>query len=127
MKLKTIVNPFAFTAAFLALSASAISLDEFTPVHKARVERKGTNDVVLLLNSGEWSAGLVWQSPGADFSQAKYLAVDVENLSKTRQASRCISRPAGRAAIRATMRRRFSGRTGPSTRVSDSIPARRER
>ena len=85
MKLKTIVNPFAFTAAFLALSASAISLDEFTPVHKARVERKGTNDVVLLLNSGEWSSGLVWQSPGADFSQAKYLAVDVENLSKTRQ------------------------------------------
>ena len=98
MKLKTIVNPFAFTAAFLALSASAISLDEFTPVHKARVERKGTNDVVLLLNSGEWSAGLVWQSPGADFSQAKYLAVDVENLSKTRQGRLTLHLSAGGAS-----------------------------
>ena len=77
----------AVFGALVAISgASALTLDEFAPVHKAKVERKGTNDVVLVLNSAEWSSGLRWTSDaGADFSRARYLAVDVENLSKTRQ------------------------------------------
>ena len=77
-------------AAFAALLAfagpAAPVLEDFKAVHKAKVERKGTNDVVLVLNSAEWSSGLRWTSDaGADFSRARYLAVDVENLSKTRQ------------------------------------------
>ena len=78
---------FSFLFVFLLLSASAVSLDSFQPVHRARAVREGANVVHLDLSSAEWCSGLEWKpSPAADFSGAKYLAVDVENLSKTRQA-----------------------------------------
>ena len=57
---------------FASTAASALTLDEFAPVYKARVEKKGANDVVLVLNSAEWGAGLKWTSAaGEDFSRAK--------------------------------------------------------
>ena len=63
-----------------------ISLDDFTAVYKAKAVHEGVNVVRLISPSAEWNAGLVWKNPqGADFSKAKWLAVDVENLSKTRQ------------------------------------------
>ncbi len=67
--------------------ASALTLSEFKPVHKAIVTQEGTNSVHLVLPSAEWGSGLKFESKeGLDFSQARYLAVDVENLSKKRQA-----------------------------------------
>ena len=65
----------------VSLGASALTLEDFSPVYTAQVQREGTNCVVLVLNSAEWGAGLKWTSAaGEDFSRAKYLAVDVENL-----------------------------------------------
>ncbi len=71
----------------LAAALAAVSLDDFKPVYRARVTPEAPNQVRLDLPSAEWGCGLKWEpSPAADFSAAKYLAVDVENLSKTRQA-----------------------------------------
>ena len=59
----------------------AISLDDFAAVYKAKAVHEGPNAVRLISPSAEWNAGLVWKNPqGADFSKAKWLAVDVENL-----------------------------------------------
>ena len=79
-------------ALILAIAASAshaqaLSLDDFSPVYKAEVEHDGTNSVHVKFPSAEWGTGIKWESAqGVDFSQAKWLAVDVENLSKKRQA-----------------------------------------
>ncbi len=63
-----------------------VSLDDFAAVYKAKAMHEGPNVVRLISPSAEWNAGLVWKNPqGADFSKAKWLEVDVENLSKTRQ------------------------------------------
>ena len=70
----------------IACVCHGISLDDFTAVYKAKAVHEGTNVVRLTSPSAEWNAGLAWKNPqGADFSKAKWLAVDVENLSKTRQ------------------------------------------
>ena len=80
-------------------AVSAISLNDFQPVYKAMVECDGTNCVRVRFPSAEWHTGLVWKSPeGADFSQAKWLAVDVQNLSRTRQARLTLHVSAGGAA-----------------------------
>ena len=72
---------------FAASQCGGVSLDDFAPVYRAMVEREGANQVRLRLDSGEWDNGIRWENPaGADFSGAKYLACDVENLSKTRQS-----------------------------------------
>jgi hypothetical protein len=79
-------------ALILAIAASAshaqaLSLDDFSPVYKAEVEHDGTNSVHVKFPSAEWGTGIKWESAqGVDFSQAKWLAVDVENLSKKRQS-----------------------------------------
>ena len=101
---------------FFAISCVCygISLDDFTAVYKAKAVHEGTNVVRLTSPSAEWNAGLAWKNPqGADFSKAKWLAVDVENLSKTRQ---------GRLTMHVSSRR-----TVPSIRESASIQAKRAR
>ena len=70
----------------VACVCHGVSLDDFAAVYKAKALHEGPNVVRLISPSAEWNAGLVWKNPqGADFSKAKWLAVDVENLSKTRQ------------------------------------------
>ena len=94
MKVYLLGSLVAWTEVVLALS-----LNDFSPVHKARVESAGTNDVRLVFNSGEWGSGLRLQTPnGLDFSGAKWLAVDVENLSKTRQGRLTMHVSAGGAS-----------------------------
>ena len=67
--------------------ASALSLADFEAVHKARVTGEGPNQVRLELPSAEWDSGLrLKPETPLDFSKAQWLAVDVENLSRTRQA-----------------------------------------
>ncbi len=66
---------------------AAPSLGDFQGVYKAKVEREGANCVRVRFPSAEWGTGLKWTSEeGVDFSSAKWLSVDVENLSKTRQS-----------------------------------------
>ena len=78
----------ASVAAVLALAGSAAPvLQDFKGVYKAQVEREGTNQVRVVFPSAEWGTGIKWESAkGADFSSARFLAVDVENLSKKRQS-----------------------------------------
>ena len=78
----------ASVAAVLALAGSAAPvLQDFKGVYKAQVEREGTNQVRVVFPSAEWGAGIKWEpAKGEDFSSARYLAVDVENLSKKRQS-----------------------------------------
>ena len=78
----------ASVAAVLALAGSAAPvLQDFKGVYKAQVEIEGTNQVRVVFPSAEWGAGIKWESAkGEDFSSARYLAVDVENLSKKRQS-----------------------------------------
>ena len=78
----------ASVAAVLALAGPAAPvLQDFKGVYKAQVEREGTNQVRVVFPSAEWGAGIKWESAkGADFSSARFLAVDVENLSKKRQS-----------------------------------------
>ncbi len=80
-------------------ATAAISLDSFKPVHKGQVTKEGPNVVRLSLPSAEWKSGLAWQIPeGLDCSKARYLAVDVENLSSNRQARLSMHVSAGRAS-----------------------------
>ena len=74
--------------AVLALAGPAAPvLQDFKGVYKAQVEREGTNQVRVVFPSAEWGTGIKWESAkGEDFSAARYLAVDVENLSKKRQS-----------------------------------------
>ena len=78
----------ASVAAVLALAGSAAPvLQDFKGVYKAQVEREGTNQVRVVFPSAEWGTGIKWESAkGEDFSSARFLAVDVENLSKKRQS-----------------------------------------
>ena len=78
----------ASVAAVLALAGPAAPiLQDFKGVYKAQVEREGTNQVRVVFPSAEWGTGIKWESAkGEDFSSARYLAVDVENLSKKRQS-----------------------------------------
>ena len=78
----------ASVAAVLALAGSAAPvLQDFKGVYKAQVEREGTNQVRVVFPSAEWGTGIRWESAkGEDFSAARFLAVDVENLSKKRQS-----------------------------------------
>ena len=78
----------ASVAAVLALAGPAAPiLQDFKGVYKAQVEREGTNQVRVVFPSAEWGTGIKWESAkGEDFSSARYLAVDVENLSKRRQS-----------------------------------------
>jgi len=99
--------------------ARAVSLDDFEPVHKVRVEREGANRLRLHLDSAEWDSGLVWKpAAGADFSSAKWLSVDVENLSATRQARLTLHLSAGGAGgdsgdhATAILKRNRSANTG---------------
>ena len=59
------------------------------PVHGAEVVREGADTVRLRMRSAEWSCGLRVDPPegrrSLDLSGAKWLAVDVENLSPDRQ------------------------------------------
>ena len=78
----------ASVAAVLALAGPAAPvLQDFKGVYKAQVEREGTNQVRVVFPSAEWGTGIKWESAkGEDFSSARFLAVDVENLSKKRQS-----------------------------------------
>lgn len=85
--------------AAIAHCAGAISLDSFAAVRRAQVEREAPNCVRVRFPSAEWGTGLEWKpQDGADFSHAKWLAVDVENLSRTRQARLTMHVSAGGAA-----------------------------
>lgn len=89
---------FASIAA-LAFQACAVcpSLNEFLPVHKVRVSGCGNNSVRVVFDSAEWGSGIAWKcADGADFSQGKFLAVDVENLSNDRQSRLTMHVSAGR-------------------------------
>lgn len=69
------------------VSLNALSLDDFSSVYKTKVEREGANCVRVRFSSAEWGSGIKWESAaGIDISNAKWLSVDVENLSKTRQS-----------------------------------------
>lgn len=93
------MKQIALVSAFLPLLSFALSLTDFEPVHTSRVEREGTNQVVLVMKSGEWASGMRWRpADAADFSRARYLAVDVENLSKTRQGRLTMHVSAGGAS-----------------------------
>ena len=58
-------------------------------IHGATVLEDGDNAVILRMPSAEWSCGLRLDPPEGsrcfDFSKARYLAVDVENLATDRQ------------------------------------------
>lgn len=89
---------FTFIAA-LTFSACAVcpSLNEFSPVHKVRMSRCADDSVRVLFDSAEWDSGIAWKcADGADFSRGKFLAVDVENLSKDRQSRLTMHVSAGR-------------------------------
>ena len=76
--------------------AATLSLSDFEAVHKARVTEEGPNQVHLELPSAEWDSGLrLKPATPLDFSKAKWLAVDVENLSSTRQARLTLHASAG--------------------------------
>ena len=81
-------NILGAVVAVLALAGPAAPvLQDFKGVYKAQVEREGTNQVRVVFPSAEWGTGIKWESAkGEDFSSARYLAVDVENLSKKRQS-----------------------------------------
>ena len=85
---RIMIGVLACAFVYVAHGASgAISLDGFSPVHKAKVVREGANCVRVKFPSVEYGTGIKWESPdGADMSGARWLAVDVENLSRTRQA-----------------------------------------
>ena len=73
--------------ALCVLGVSAVTLNDFQPVHKAEVVREGANRVRVKFPSAEWGTGIKWESPdGTDMSAARWLSVDVENLSRTRQS-----------------------------------------
>ena len=62
------------------------TMEDFAAVYKAKVTPNGDGSVRLRLPSAEWSSGLTYQSEeGVDLSGGRYLALDVENLSATRQ------------------------------------------
>jgi hypothetical protein len=63
------------------------TLGDFKAVYKARVDYESENSLRVEFPSAEWSCGIKWEGETpADFSNARYLAVDVENLSKKRQS-----------------------------------------
>ena len=74
-----------------APTAPAFSFSSCTlrSVHGAEVQQEGDNAVRLRMPSAEWSCGLRLDPPegrrSLDLSGARYLAVDVENLSRDRQ------------------------------------------
>ena len=77
---------FSLLAALMMSEVLALSLADFVAVHQARVTPEGANQLVLELPSGEWDCGLrLKPATPLDLSQARWLALDVENLSKTRQ------------------------------------------
>ena len=91
-----------FLIASLALlggaGAYAVTLSDFHPVYKAQMEREGDNVVRVKFPSAEWGTGIKWESKkGADFSSAKWLSVDVENLSSKRQSRLTMHVSAGAA------------------------------
>lgn len=89
----------AALSVFAACAVRAVTLDDFHAVYKADVEREGANCLRVRFPGAEWGTGVKWESKeGADFSSARYLAVDVENLSKTRQARLTMHVSAGAVA-----------------------------
>ena len=86
-----------FAMAFCAYGGIP-SLGDFKPVYKANVEYETENSIRVKFPSAEWSCGVEWKGEvSADFSNAKYLAVDVENLSKERQSRLTMHVSAGAA------------------------------
>ena len=92
----TPASPAGPSATPSGLAASAPEASPFSfgscrlvPVHGAEVERDGGNAVVMRLPSAEWSCGLKFAPPegrrSLDLSGGKWLSLDVENLSATRQ------------------------------------------
>ena len=78
---------FIAVSLLACVTSLALTLDDFQTVHKAIVVRDGTNRVRVKFPSAEWGTGIKWESQkGTDMSGARWLAVDVENLSRTRQS-----------------------------------------
>ena len=69
--------------------AFSFSACRLVPVHGAEVVREGAGAVRLRMRSAEWSCGLRLDPPegrrSLDLSGARWLALDVENLSPDRQ------------------------------------------
>ena len=90
MKLnRTILPVFLLAFAGLLCPAGELKLDkdQLEARYHARVEQD-SRGIKLYSDTAEWDAGLRINPPKGelfDFSGAKYLAVDVENLSKDRQ------------------------------------------
>ena len=62
------------------------SIMDFSPVYKATMTTNDDGSVHLLMPSAEWNSGLAYRSEeGLDLSGGRYLGLDVENLSSTRQ------------------------------------------
>ena len=62
------------------------TMEDFAAVYKAQVTPYGDGSVRLRLPSAEWNSGLSYTSEtGVDLSGGRFLALDVENLSSTRQ------------------------------------------
>ena len=83
--------PVAAPTAKVAPPAPAFSFAscKLQPVHGAEVREEGDNAVALRMPSAEWSCGLRLNPQegrrSLDLSGGKWLAVDVENLSRDRQ------------------------------------------
>lgn len=93
------IKSLTATFAVLAITcASALTLDDFGPVYKAEAFHEGSNVVRIVFNSAEWDSGIAWKDAcGVDLSGGKWLAVDVQNLSKTRQARLTLHVSAGQS------------------------------
>lgn len=79
-----------FSAAAITLSAAELPLtaEQVEPRYKASAVLEKDGAIILKSDTAEWDAGVRINPPKGgkfDFSNARYLAVDVENLSKDRQ------------------------------------------
>ena len=79
-----------FSAAAITLSAAELPLtaEQVEPRYKASAVLEKDGAIILKSDTAEWDAGVRINPPKGgkfDFSNARYLAVDVENLSQDRQ------------------------------------------
>ena len=87
-KLRTLLLLLSVSALTSAVAEDLVlKPEQLTARYKAKVEQKN-GAITINSHTAEWDSGLLIEPPKGkkfDFSKARYLAVDVENLSKDRQ------------------------------------------
>ena len=110
-KLRTLLLLLSVSALTSAVAEDLVlKPEQLTARYKAKVEQKN-GAITINSHTAEWDSGLLIEPPKGkkfDFSKARYLAVDVENLSKDRQ-------------LRMTMHISSGVRNGKSSRYTHSI------